>query len=96
MAILGSEDYDVTQIKIDSISVANMLFPVKNPQAEKDENGDGLIDLMIHVSRRDLIQALGLDQMAAGTVVPITVEGILLDGTRFIATDCVTLVGRED
>jgi hypothetical protein len=34
--------------------------------------------------------------MVAGTVVPITVEGELLDGTPFEATDSVVLEARED
>jgi len=56
------------------------------------EVADGYDDLIIHFSRREIILAFGLDAMEPGTVVSITVEGSLLDGTLFTATDCVTLL----
>lgn len=96
IAILGSEDYDISQIDINTISVADVVMPVKEPKAEDDVNGDGLTDLMVHVSRRDLILALGLDLLEPGTEVPVTVKGSLLDGGPFVGTDTVILVARED
>ncbi|MHC4445636.1 MAG: hypothetical protein ACYTF1_15770 [Planctomycetota bacterium] len=109
MAILGTEDFDIRDIDLDSISIADAAFPVKTPSIEdvstpvdEDEctcqevGPDGFADLVIHYSRREVIIALGLDEMAPGTEVPITVTGELLDGTPFEATDCVLLVGRED
>jgi predicted outer membrane repeat protein len=109
MAILGTNTFDVTEIDVDTISIADVAFPVKDPSITDEstpvEDGDecacqigvdGINDLVIHFSRRDIIQALDLDQMEPGTVVPITVEGELLDGTLFEATDCVTLVPRND
>jgi hypothetical protein len=109
MAILGTEDFDVSDIDPGSISIAGDVFPVKTPSI-KDESApievgiecacqvgiDGINDLMLHFSRRDVILALGLDQMELGTEVPITLEGVLLDGTPFMATDCVKIVGRKD
>jgi hypothetical protein len=84
-----------------------MVFPAKTPSVEDvsspaaEECGchggpDGIYDLVIHVSRRELIQALGLDTLEPGTVVPVTVEGALSDGTPITAVDCVTLLARED
>ena len=95
MAILGSESLDVTEIDVDSISIAGVLFPVKTPSV-CDESGDGIPDLVIHVSRRDLIMALGLDAMDPDTVVPIAVEGLLLNGREFSGMDNITLVARGD
>jgi hypothetical protein len=89
MAILGSEDAVGADIDPDSISIAGVVLPVKTPKVEGD-------DLVIHVSRRDLILALGLDAMDPGTVVEVTVDGQLLDGTPFTATDSIVLVARED
>jgi formylglycine-generating enzyme len=107
MAILGTEEFDVSQIDANTISIGGIVFPVKTPAIEDvsapvggEECAcqigiDGYADLVLHFSRRDVIQALGLDMMVPGTVVPVTVEGNLSDGTPFQATDCVTLVGRE-
>ncbi|MHC4797942.1 MAG: hypothetical protein ACYTF1_14985 [Planctomycetota bacterium] len=108
MAILGTEDFDVSDIDTGSISIADVVFPQKTPSI-KDESApvdedecacqvgtDGIDDLVVHFSRHDLIVALGLEAMVPGTEVPITVTGELLDGTPFEATDCVTLEARED
>ncbi|MHC4445894.1 MAG: right-handed parallel beta-helix repeat-containing protein [Planctomycetota bacterium] len=109
MAILGTEDFDVSDIDPNSISIVGTVLPVRTPVIEDvgtpfegeecechDLYGDGYTDLVIHFSRWEIILALGLDGIETGTVVPITVEGELLDGTPFEATDCVTLVPRED
>jgi len=109
MAILGTETFDVSEINVGSISIAGTVLAQKDPSIEDVsapvENGDecacqvgtdGINDLVVHFSRREVIITLGLDTMEAGTVVSITVEGTLLDGTPFEATDCVTLVPRED
>jgi hypothetical protein len=108
MAILGTEDFDVSDIDPGSISIADVVFPQKTPSIEdksapvdEDEcacqvGTDGFADLVLHFSRHDLIVALGLDEEEPGTVVTITVTGALLDGTPFEATDCVTLEARED
>jgi len=108
MAILGTEDFDVSDIDPDSISIAGTVLPQKTPSIEDESapvdgdecacqvSTDGINDLVVHFSRREIITALALDTMEPGTVVPITVEGTLLDGTPFEATDCVTLVPRVD
>ncbi|MHC4444413.1 MAG: hypothetical protein ACYTF1_02495 [Planctomycetota bacterium] len=97
IAILGSECLDVTQIDVESISIAEVVLPVKEPKAEEDANGDGIIDLMVHVSRRALIAALGLDEMDCdGTVVEVTVDGALNSGRAIVGTDEITLECRND
>jgi probable HAF family extracellular repeat protein len=109
MAILGTDTFDVNEIEVDSISIAGTVLPVRTPVIEDvgtpldgqecechEPEGDGHDDLLIHFSKREIILALGLDEMETGAVVPITVEGELLDGTPFEATDCVTLVPRSD
>ncbi|MHC4796794.1 MAG: golvesin C-terminal-like domain-containing protein, partial [Planctomycetota bacterium] len=107
IAILGTEDVDVSEIVVESISIAGTVFPVRTPSvddvsspaaAECECNGgpDGIDDLVIHVSRRELILALSLDDLEPGAVVPVTVEGMLLGGRPFVATDCVTLLARGD
>ena len=96
IAILASEEYDITQIDAVSLHIGEATFPVRVPVIDKDDNGDGLPDLKIHYSRRDVIAALGLDTMEPGTVVPITVEGLMNDGRVVFGTDNVVLVARED
>ena len=39
-----------------------------------------------------LTPALGLSQAPGGSMVELTVTGMLLDGTPFFATDCVRVV----
>ncbi|MHC4445535.1 MAG: hypothetical protein ACYTF1_23560, partial [Planctomycetota bacterium] len=110
VAILGTETFDVSEIDVNTISIADVVFPAKTPKivdvatplidGEECEchelEGDGYADLVIHFSRREIILSLGLNQMERKSVVPITVQGKLLDGTPFEATDCVKIVGRAD
>ncbi|UCD29151.1 MAG: hypothetical protein JSV03_01310 [Planctomycetota bacterium] len=95
IAILGSEEYDINEIDLDTISIAGLVIPVKAKVGD-DVSGDGLADLTVHVSRRDLILALGLDIMEPGTAVPITIDCNLLNGRTVFGTDNVELVARED
>ncbi|UCD27318.1 MAG: hypothetical protein JSV03_09300 [Planctomycetota bacterium] len=88
IAILGSEDYDINLIDVNSISIAGVVLPVKTPKIGGN--------VVIHVSRRELILALGLDLLEPGTVVPVTVLGLFSDGRVFEATDYIVLVERED
>ncbi|MHC4441777.1 MAG: choice-of-anchor Q domain-containing protein [Planctomycetota bacterium] len=109
MAILGTESFNANQIDVNSISINGSVFPVRTPKiddvctpAEGDEcechiaGADGHNDLIVHFLRREVILALELDTLEPGTVVPISVYGLLSDGTLFKATDCVTLMARED
>ncbi|MHC4443862.1 MAG: HYR domain-containing protein [Planctomycetota bacterium] len=109
-ALLGTDTCDVSEIDINSISIAGVVFPSKTPtimdvgtppldRQECECQGhkkDDINDLVIHFPRKGIILALGLYTMESHTVVPITVEGNLLSGVKFLATDCVTLVGRSD
>ncbi|UCD30563.1 MAG: right-handed parallel beta-helix repeat-containing protein, partial [Planctomycetota bacterium] len=109
MAIIGTETFEVSQIDLESISINGTVFPVRVPKIEDVSTpvegqkcechiagADGRDDVVIHFYRREIILALGLDAMEPGTVVPITVYGLLQDGTLFRATDCITLMHRED
>ncbi|MHC4444939.1 MAG: hypothetical protein ACYTA5_20260 [Planctomycetota bacterium] len=89
MAIGASACATDADIDPASISIAGVVFPVKVPKFEGD-------DLIVHVSRRELIIALGLEAETPGTEIDVTVDGALLDGTLFTATDSITLVARGD
>jgi hypothetical protein len=92
---------------VDTISIGGVAFPVKAPSivdVSAPAGGqecacqigiDGYADLVLHFSQREVIQALGLDDMEPGTVVAVTVEGRLTNGGPFVATDCVTLVAPD-
>jgi len=98
MAILGSEDLDFADVDLDSISIGVTVFPVKEPKAEKDEDGDGLVDLVMHFSRRDLIDALHLDLEEPGAEVEVTVEADLVGGCcgKIVGTDVLVIAPLSD
>lgn len=98
MAILGSADYDLHDIDLTSLNIGGVVFPVKTPSVcEDDVNDDGLLDLVIHVSRREIIAALELELLDCnGTVVPVTVDGTLNCGLAIVGTDSITLECRGD
>jgi len=109
VVILGTDSFDVSEIDVNSIAIDGVVFPAVTPKIEDvgtpfdgeecechSAGADGFNDLVIHFSRREIILTLGLNTLESGTVVPITVEGSLLDCRRFTATDCVTLVPRND
>ncbi|MHC4442340.1 MAG: M12 family metallo-peptidase [Planctomycetota bacterium] len=109
VAILGTDLLDVNEIAINSITIAGTVLPIRTPVVEDvgtpfdgaecechELEGDGINDLVIHFSRREIILTLGLNTMERKTVVPLTVKGRLSDETPFTAIDCVKLVGRKD
>ena len=55
--------------------------------------GDGMDDLSLKFSTRELVEVLELDSLGAGVSVTLSVNGLLLDGTAFEASDCVVLTG---
>jgi len=96
MAIFATEEVAAADIKPESIKIAGVLGPVKT-SINKDVDGDGLIDLVMHFSRRSLIDTLSLDAYEVGAVVEITVEASRVeDGCPIEATDSIVIVGRKD
>ena len=57
--------------------------------------GDGIMDLLLKFRTPDVVDALELDGMSHGDVVELVVTGTLLDGTEFVAYDCIKTVGRN-
>jgi len=88
MEVYGSEELDVADIDLGSIRVAGTVIPVKVSN-DGDENMDGYADLVIHVNRVDLINALDLSN-EIGNVVEVVVTGVAAGGCPcFEATDVV-------
>ncbi|MCH7752719.1 MAG: hypothetical protein IH898_11265, partial [Planctomycetes bacterium] len=95
VAILGTDEFDVTEVDFDSLLFGDPLLIDNGGTAVsplrsglEDVNGDGLLDLTLKFSTRDLVEfgALGFD----------TVEGLLtgelLDGTPFEGLDSIRIV----
>ncbi len=54
--------------------------------------GDGITDLNMKFKTDDVVEALELNDLPAGDLVQLVVNGTLLDGTPFSASDCIRLV----
>ena len=105
VAILGTEDFDVTNIDPESVvlegapairwSMEDVSTPLGDDAAmcECTEAGpDGFIDLTLKFYRIDIINALG--EVHDGDIVPLTLAGELYDGTSIEGVDCVVIVGN--
>jgi hypothetical protein len=58
--------------------------------------GDGIMDLSLKFKSGDLVEALELDGLPAGSLVELVVSGQLLGGTEFAASDCIRIVPPGD
>ena len=86
--------------------IEDVATPFEGETCECDDlGGDMVPDLMMFFQSELLTPALGLGQAPGGSMVELTVTGMLLDGTPFFATDCVRVVppnntgstsGKED
>ena len=81
VAILGSDDFDVTDVDVTSVTFGpDLAAPVHNGHLE-DVNDDGLTDLVVHFVQKDT----GLSDGDTEAVL----EGNLFDGTHFCGMDDV-------
>ena len=53
---------------------------------------DGILDLVMKFKSDDVVDALELDYLDSGALVPLVLRGTLLDSTPFEAMDCIRLV----
>ncbi len=90
VAIVGSADFDVHDIDVASIQLADVApirssledvaTPVDGDECEcTTEAGDGITDLVLKFNRADIVQALG--EVVNGEVLVLTLTGELLYGT---------------
>ena len=56
--------------------------------------GDGIDDLVIRFSTRQMARTLQLDGVNRQDAIELTVSGYLFDGRGFQASDCIVVVGR--
>jgi hypothetical protein len=105
VAVLGSEEFDVTHIDPASIrlegaapirhNVEDVSTPVLNPQADCDcttEGEDGYADLILKFDTREIVGALG--EVTDGEVLELTLTGELTDGTQIEGKDCIRVIKK--
>ena len=99
MAIFATEDVAAEDIDPVSILIAGVIGPLKT-STDKDVDGDGLVDLVMHFSRRELIDVLDIlfgEPVEVGDVVDVTVTAALEgDGCLIEATDSIVIAAHED
>lgn len=88
VAILGSADFNVSMVDPTSVTLAGASVVIKKnglPMASmEDVNGDGFMDLVLHVAREGL-------QLHAGDTEAV-LEGKTYDGVAFRGVDSVKIV----
>jgi hypothetical protein len=82
------EDYDVTDIDVDTVTLEDAVPAEHRPTELGDYDDDGFTDLMVKFNRQALIEYLD------GTTgeVTLTVSGELGDGTPFEGNNTITVI----
>ena len=91
VAILGSEDLDVSEIDQETLRFAGASPKAKGKSgigSFRDVNGDSYEDLVVHFLTQDVQLSQGSQQA--------TLTGQLLDGTALLGIDDVRIVGNSD
>ena len=107
VAILGTEDFDVTTIDVLTITLAGVspirssFEDVATPLDKEDEcectteGPDGYLDLTLKFDKRQIVEALGdLSLLPRRSVIPLTLRGKLMDNDVLIleGTDCIVFL----
>ncbi|MBW8039238.1 MAG: hypothetical protein FVQ85_04490 [Planctomycetes bacterium] len=105
VAILGSEDFDVSTI--DAVSVRlNGVAPIRHSYEDvtapvvdandcncTTDGPDGYVDLTLKFRTQAIVDTLG--DVNDGDVLTLTVEGVLTDETPIDGSDCVSIIGKH-
>jgi hypothetical protein len=107
VAILGTEDFDVTEIDVSTISLEGVA-PVHTAYEDvsttlngmeececTELNGDSIDDLTLKFRTQDIVDA-ALDGVNPGDEVILVLTATLLDGSVIKVSDCVVVVGRKN
>jgi len=105
VAILGTENFDVTEVDIASIrlvgvapirsSIEDVSTPLLEKQDECDcisEGEDGIDDLTLKFDTQEIVSALG--EVADGDELVLTLTGELSDGTPIEGEDCIIILSK--
>lgn len=99
IAILGTEDFWVSEIDRDSLRLLGELAPIRvfeddvSSPPESFECGDcpglepdEIMDLVLKFKTEDVVRVLGL---WSDDLTPLSLTGMLSDGTEIVGEDCV-------
>jgi probable HAF family extracellular repeat protein len=104
VAILGSADFDVNTVDVNSIELAGVqpirssLEDVAMPVSDGNEcdcnaaGPDGHTDLTLKFKTQEIVNALG--EVVDGEVLKLTLTGELLDGTTIEGMDCIVILHK--
>ena len=110
VAVLGSEDFDVNEIDIASVRLADVApfrsnyLDITGPKSEEpnacgcaDTCPDDYTDLMLKFRTTELAEALeGIyGEIVRGDELELTLTGVLHDGSMIEGLDYITVVGKE-
>ncbi len=106
VAILGTEDFDVTSIDPETIYLQGVVEPIRSNVEDVAEpvDGDpckvcgdlkdGHADLTLKFDIQAIVGELVLGEVNDGDLEPLTLTGALLDGTPIWGTDCVVIMKK--
>lgn len=105
VAIVGTEDFDVTDIDLASIrlegvapirsSIEDVSTPLLEKQNECDcisEGADGIDDLTLKFDTQEIVSTLG--EVVDGDKLVLTLTGELSDGTAIEGKDCIIILSK--
>ena len=100
VAILGAEDFDVSDVNPDSLMLINTdaagitrysEYPLR--WALEDVDGDGLVDIVSHFDAENLM-AICPTEEPDGTEMELHLVGALIDGTALEGMDTVRIINK--
>jgi hypothetical protein len=103
VAILGTEDLDVTDIDVGAISLAgvapirfdyeDVATPFEGELCDCHKDGpDGYFDLTLKFDTQEIVTALG--DVEDGEYLPLTLSATLVDGTVIEGSDCIRVIKK--
>jgi hypothetical protein len=105
VAILGTASFDVSLIDVSTVQLLG-VSPVRHAYEDvttpvvggedcecTTAGADGFIDLTLKFQASAIADALG--DVGDGDVIPLTISGLLTDGTAFEGTDCIWILAKE-
>jgi len=102
VAILGTEDFDVTQVDPASIRLVAGVAPLRwaledvTTPSESEEctiaDPDGYLDLTLKFDAQEVVAALGT--VGDGDVLVLGLTGELLDGTPIVGEDVIIIIKK--
>lgn len=88
------DGHDVADIDISTISMEGALPAEVHPVEINDYDHDGTFDLMVKFDRRDVIDYMKYSDIGDNSVVELTIEGELSDGSSFIGSDTIGVIAK--